>query len=254
MARCTPRSSWKWLPCLGLLLHWGAETRAQAATLTVKPELSLAWWQMDPHYNHLWATTCPKDPSWQPGEGRDEGWEVDYSARPTIRDAGRSDPRIPLFPRRRARPLCSLAVVGQITVDDTVTWKQARGQVVVRLDSLVTGHRIRDEYARRLVLTTGEYPTVSFTLDSLSNVQVGDTIRATAVGALELRGVKTALRVPVKGWREAGGLRVLAQFSLPAEDLTETYGMSKWALGLGVVLKRWKTLHLGVDLVLESPK
>ena len=48
---------------------------------------SLVWWQVDPHYNHLWSTTCPNDPSWQPGEGRDAGWQVNYKTRPVLRDA-----------------------------------------------------------------------------------------------------------------------------------------------------------------------
>ena len=52
---------------------------------TIDPKTSIAWWQMSPHLNHLWATTCPADPSWQPGEGRDEGWQVDYATRPVTR-------------------------------------------------------------------------------------------------------------------------------------------------------------------------
>ena len=34
---------------------------------TVDPKASLAWWQINPHLGHLWATTCPQEPSWKPG-------------------------------------------------------------------------------------------------------------------------------------------------------------------------------------------
>jgi hypothetical protein len=27
--------------------------------------------------------------------------------------------------------------------------------------------------------------------------------------------------------------------------------MSRWALGMGVVSRRWKTLHMGVDVILH---
>jgi hypothetical protein len=27
--------------------------------------------------------------------------------------------------------------------------------------------------------------------------------------------------------------------------------MSKWALGMGVVMKRWNTVHMGVDVILR---
>ena len=46
--------------------RWTADKRA-----------SLAWWQINPHLNHLWATTCPEEPSWRPGEGRSGGWVID---------------------------------------------------------------------------------------------------------------------------------------------------------------------------------
>src|SRR5882757_8516136 len=54
-----------------------ASADAQAETRwTVDPKASLAWWQVSPHLNHLWATTCPGEPSWRPGEGRSSGWNI----------------------------------------------------------------------------------------------------------------------------------------------------------------------------------
>jgi hypothetical protein len=36
-----------------------------------------------------------------------------------------------------------------------------------------------------------------------------------------------------------------------AQVLVSGYGMSRFALGMGVLFKRWKTLHMGVDLILR---
>lgn len=212
---------------------------------------SLAWWQVDPHYEHLWATTCPADPSWQAGEGRDAGLHVDYSARPTTVAAGRSDPRIPLFPRGPVHAVCRQAVRGEITVDDPGRWTRVRGTVVVLADSLVSGLSFRDAYARRAVLQTGRFPELRFTIDSLADVQPGDTIHATAVGVFIARGVHHATRVPLVAWPEHAGLRVQGQFSVPASALTEEFKMSRWALGMGVVSRRWNAVHMGVDVILR---
>jgi len=206
---------------------------------------------INPHYNHLWATTCPNDPSWQPGEGRDEGWEVDYSTRPVLRDADHNDPRVPLFPCKRVRPLCAQAVSGQLVVQDSLRSIGASATVAVMLDSLVTGYRLRDAYARRAVLETKQHPVFELKVDSLTGVRGTDTIQASVEGTLRLRGVTRPVRFPVVGWREAGGLRVQGQLSFPAHELVDTYGMSSWALGLGVALRRWRTVHVGADLLLR---
>ncbi|MEX2155726.1 MAG: hypothetical protein WD773_02670 [Gemmatimonadales bacterium] len=59
------------------------------------------------------------------------------------------------------------------------------------------------------------------------------------------------MRAPVLAWRDAAGLRVRAQFAVPARALTDQFGMSTWALGMGVAMKRWKTLNVGVDVILR---
>src|SRR5881392_309630 len=110
---------------------------------TVDPQSSLVWWQIDPHYNHLWATTCPADPSWQPGEGRDEGWQVDYATRPVTRDAGNSDPRVPLFPRRAVHPVCRPILRGEVLASEDGGWRGARGSFTIAADSFETGSRMR---------------------------------------------------------------------------------------------------------------
>lgn len=232
-------------------MAWGSVLAGQEAAQrwAVDPQTSLVWWQIDPHYNHLWSTTCPDDPSWQPGEGRDPQWHVDYKTRPVLRDAGISDPRVPLFPRIAVHPVCRQAVRGEVAAGDR--WQGAKGKIVVVPDSLESGLEMRDGYARDHVLDTGRYPTIEFSLDSLVGVQPGDTIRAIAVGTLSLHGATSPQRVPVVAWREAGGLRVQGRFAFDAQDLVGVYHMSAWALGLGVVMHRWKVVYLGLDLVLK---
>jgi hypothetical protein len=224
---------------------------AQSPRMRVEAKTSLAWWQMDPHYEHLWATTCPGDPSWQPGEGRDPGLFTDYTVRPKTVASDRSDSRVPLFPRYRVRPVCRQAVSGEVTIADVARLRGVRGVVTIVADSLTTGLTMRDAYERRAVFETSRYPEITIAIDSLTNVQAGDTIRAVALGQLTVRGIASPMQAPVVAIREDAGLRVRAQFSIPANALIDVYGMSKVALSMGVVMKRWKTLHMGVDLILR---
>ena len=224
---------------------------AQSRHMTIDTKTSLAWWQIDPHYEHLWSTTCPADPSWQPGEGRDPGQYTDYASRPKTVAAGRGETRIPLFPRYRVRPVCRQAVSGELTIDDTVHLRGVRGKVALLPDSLETGLTMRDSYERHAVFETSRYPLVTFAIDSLVDVQPGDTIRATAVGELTVHGVTAPVRAPVTATHDAAGFRVRTQFFMPASALIDVFQMSKWALMMGVTLKRWKTIHMGVDLILK---
>src|SRR5881628_844875 len=102
---------------------------------TVDRKASLAWWQVNPHFNQLWGTTCPAEPSWRPGEGRSAGWYTEEAmmARASKGFSNVSDTiHVPLYPRRRVRFVCSEAPQGQIVTPDTVRWRGARGQVVVQ--------------------------------------------------------------------------------------------------------------------------
>jgi len=240
-----------WVGIAALVLVGAQPAAAQGVRWQVDHQASLAWWQVDPHYEHLWATTCPADTSWQAGEGRDAGLYTNYATRPKTVAAGRSDKRIPLFPRFVVQPNCRNAIRGEITTPDTVRWRGVRGVVSVIADSLFTGLGYRDVYGRRAVLQTGTYPNITFTIDSLTEVQPGDTLRAIAVGTLELHGVQHATRAPVKAWNDPAGFRVLAQFSVPALALTEEFKMSRVALGMGVGMRRWNTVHMGIDVILR---
>jgi len=224
----------------------------QSVRYAVEPKASLAWWQIDPNFAHLWATTCPDDPSWQPGEGRSPGYYVDYYRVHKTPDSAHPEKRIPLYPRTRLRYVCSVAVLGQVDVSDTADWTVAGGQISVLADSLVTGLDMRDAFARRSIFETRRFPAVRFQIDSITDRQmINDTLRAVAVGTFELRGVRTQMKAPLRAWHEGGGLRVKADMQFPAKDLTGLYGMSQQAVGMGVTLGMWKTIHMGIDVLLN---
>ncbi|HEY0305550.1 MAG TPA: YceI family protein [Longimicrobiales bacterium] len=228
-----------------------ADANAQSAKYSAEPRASLAWWQVDPHFGHLWATTCPGDPTWQPGEGRSPQYYIDYIRRHDIKESGGKDPRIPLYPRKRVRYVCKPAVSAVVELKDTADLTSlANAQVSVIADSLFTGLDMRDAYAKRKVLETRTYPAIRFTVDSLANVQRGDTLKANAIGTFEVRGVRVPMTSPIKVWREPGGIRVQSHFFIPAKDLIDVYNVSALALGMGVRMMEWNELHMGVDLLL----
>ena len=224
---------------------------AQSVRYSAEPRASLAWWQVDPHFGHLWATTCPADPTWQPGEGRSPQYYIDYMRRSDIKESGGRDPRIPLYPRKRVRYVCKPAVAAVVELRDTADLSSlVSAQVSVLADSLFTGLDMRDAYAKRKVLDTKTYPAIRFSVDSLTAVTPGDTLKATAVGSFEVRGVRTPMASPIKVWREGGGIRVQSHFAIPAKDLIDVYNVSALALGMGVRMMEWNELHMGVDMLL----
>jgi len=223
----------------------------------VDAKSSLAWWQVDPHLNHLWATTCPQDPSWRPGEGRSAGWKID--APPdwnTHKDAAVSDTlHVPLYPRLTPRPLCSEAVAGTVvSAGDKV-----RGEVIIKADSLVTGESRRDKFARDAAFQTTSYPDIRFRIDSLVDTRrAGDTLRGRAVGVLSLRGHEQAFSATVVTYpdSEAGGTRVLARLRAPARQFVSDFwpdclAQRSCLFGLGVRMNLWQTFFMGVDLLLQ---
>jgi len=226
------------------------------AKLEIDPKTSISWWQVNPHLNHLWATTCPEEPSWLPGEGRSAGtgWSVD--ATDIKLPPGNSDAdtiHIPLFPRYKVRPVCTEAVHGEIIAPDTSTWVGAHGKIAVDAAALISGEKLRDGFARGTVLEADKYPQITFTIDSLLNIRHGgrDTVHANAVGSLFLHGTNQPLTVAIQEWHDAGGIRVRGRWYMTGNDLWSHYGISKMALGLGVGMGIWKQLWMGVDLVLR---
>ncbi len=199
---------------------------------------SEARWEISPRSNQLRATTCPESPTWRPSEGSDSP----RSAAAEFLSRG----------ARARHAVCTEAVSGGLSALDTMGWSGVQGTISVSVDRLVTGLSMRDEYARKTLFETARFPEVRFSIDSLVNVEPGDTLRAFAAGVFELRGVRQAMTVPVRAWRDGDGLRVEARFKIPARDLVERYGMSKHALGLAVNQGIWKAVEVGLDVYLQA--
>lgn len=245
------RSITRFLVSVGAALFISSAAYGQNARYSAEPRASLAWWQVDPHFGHLWATTCPDDPTWQPGEGRSPQYYIDYMRRQDIKESGISDKRVPLYPRKRIRYVCKPAVAAVAELRDTADLASlVNATVTVLADSLVTGLDMRDIYARRKVLETKQYPAIRFAVDSLTQITRGDTLNAVAVGSFEVHGVRVAMKSPVQVWREGGGIRVKSKFSIPASHLHDVFRMNPLALGMGVRMMEWNELHMGVDMLM----
>ncbi len=218
---------------------------------------SLAWWQVDPHMNHLWATTCPSEPTWKVGEGHSTGW----TSRAAVEAEGASFANVsdtihvPRYPRPRIRTLCEEAVRGWVDLPDTVGWRRAHGEIVVKADKIFTGERNRDEYAQNAIFGVHVYPDITFFIDSLVDMRrVGDTLKGTVVGRFKFRGKVHPVNATLESYAAAGGTRVLSKFRLPVMDLIKKYGVTRRSVGLGIGLNIWKTLFVGVDLLMRPDK
>ncbi len=237
-------------PLVGLGLVTAAAAAHAQARWTIDPKTSLAWWQMSPHLNHLWATTCPGDPSWRPGEGRSSGWNIDPKLKLPRTGYANVDDTVhtPLFPRRTVEPICVEAVRGEVVVADTVRWRGVLGAVAVRGDALVTGEAMRDVMMHQ-VMGTMSFPEVQFALDSLVGVtKQADTLFGRAVGILTIGGKPVPTTALVKAFPDAGGMRVLAKWHIPATDLHHLTPKLGY-LGLGINTRLWHTMFMGADIV-----
>lgn len=216
---------------------------------TVDPQSSLAWWQLSPHMNHLWATTCPLEPSWRPGDER----SASFFMHNMLRAASAIDTvNIPLYPRYAARDVCPNAVHGTVVAADTVSWRGVTGEVIVKSERLVTGSEQRDRFTRDGVLEAQQYPEIRFAIDSLVGLtRLADTLSGSVVGVFALHGVSQPMVAAVRIWPEDRGLRVLGKFRIDAHDMVKVYGLSKRSLGLGVGLNIWHHLYMGVDLLVR---
>lgn len=224
-------------------------TAASQARWVVDPKSSLAWWQMNPHMNHLWGTTCPGEPSWRAGEDRTAAaFMKDMLRAPSTLDTL----NVPLYPRYQARDVCAEAVRGEITAPDTLSWRGLHGVVVLDPTMLFSGHAQRDRYTREAVLETAKHGEIRFTIDSLIDmVRLADTLRGSVAGVFQLHGVQQPVVANLTIWPEAGGLRVMSKFSVTARSLVDVYGLSSHALGLGVGVRIWQHLFMGVDLLVR---
>ena len=236
---------------LGLLV---VASGASAQTRwVVDSKASLAWWQINPHLHHLWATTCPGEPSWRPGEGRSSGWAINPALELAESGYGLVDDtvHVPKYPRHRIHAgVCAEAVRGDVVATDTVHWRGVHGKVAVVAEALIMGESMRDVSMHR-VLQTGQHPEITFALDSFVGMtRRGDTLSGRAVGTLTIRGVAKPTTAAVRAFPDQGGMRVLAKWRIPATDLLELAPGLEY-IGLGVNTRLWKDFFMGTDLVLR---
>jgi polyisoprenoid-binding protein YceI len=144
-------------------------------------------------------------------------------------------------------------VRGEVITPDTVTWTGVRGAIVVKADLLITGQDQRDQYLREAILETQRHPEIRFAIDSVVNVtRVADTLSGSAVGVLSLHGADRPMTAVIRYWPEGGGLRVVGRIRMPARAMVQEFGLSSHALGLGVGVRIWQDLFLGVDLLIRA--
>ena len=247
--KCLARS----LPALWVLALLLQAAPASAQTRwTIDAKSSLAWWQLSPHLNHLWATTCPADPDWRPGESRSGGWSINPKLK--LSGTGYSNVEdtvhLPLFPRHEVNPICVEALRGEITVGDTAHWRGVHGTIYVLGDALITGEAMRDVAMHRL-LQTVQYPEIVFTLDSITNVtKNADTLVATAIGTMKIRDYMEPVTAVTKAFREGDGWRVLTRWGIPALHLEQLAPKLKY-MSLGIQAHVWKHFFMGADIILD---
>ena len=237
---------------IGVGVDSAAAQNSAGRTLKIDSQRSSVWWQIDPHFGHLWATSCPRDPSWQPGEGHSPGYYVNFANRPKIKTTKESESRVPLFPRKTVRAVCAQSVSGTISIANATSYTGVRGEVIIDPDSITMGADARDVFSRKYIYKTAVYSNVRFSIDSLSHATVsGDTVNAIAHGTFHFRDVPTQHAVEVTGVEDPTGFRVRGKFAFPAKDITDKYGVSPFVLGAGVGLKLWDTIYLGFDLIMQ---
>lgn len=232
---------------LALLLHAPASAQGR---WKVDAKTSIAWWQMSPTLNHLWATTCPGDPDWRPGEERSGGWTINPKLKlPSTGYSNTEDTiHVPLYPRHVVQPICVEAIRGEIAISDTAHWRGVHGSIFVQGDALITGESMRDVMMHQM-MQTAQYPEMKFTVDSLIDIaRTGDTLNAKAVGSFTIRDYTEPVTAVVKAFPDAGGMRVLAKWGVGAKDLDKMTPKLKY-LSLGVQANIWKHFFMGADII-----
>jgi len=239
---------------VGLLPLLTAAAHAQSRWV-IDRKVSLVWWQVSPHLNHLWATTCPNEPSWRPGDNRSPGWAI----RPDLKlpKGGNNNDddtvHVPLFPRDRPHPVCTEAVQGYLDLPDTVNWHGGKGEIKVLADALVTGEGMRD-MLMHASLETKSFPEITFTLDSLTGMtRKGNEIVGTAMGTINVRHMPKPVTASVRAFPDgSGGTRVLVKWWIDAHELSQTWTPRLKHLGLGAKTNLWHYFFMGGDLIFRA--
>jgi hypothetical protein len=135
---------------------------------------------------------------------------------------------------------------------DTAHWRGVHGAVAVQGAALITGQAMRDVLMHQILETT-QFPEIRFTLDSLVGLtKQADTLFGSAVGTLTVRGVQKPTTAAMKAFPNAGGMRVLAKWRVPAATLQLELVPKLKYVNLGVNTEVWKDFFMGVDLVFRS--
>jgi hypothetical protein len=246
-----PARSLPTLTILALLLQAAPAVASAQTRFKVDAKTSLAWWQMSPNMNHLWATTCPGDPDWRPGEQRSGGWTINPKLKlPSTGFSNTEDTvHVPLFPRQVVAPICVEAIRGHIEVADTVHWQGVHGMVAVQSDALISGEVMGDEMMHRVMQST-QYHEMIFTVDSLVDVEMNaDTIVGRAIGTMKIRDYTSPVTAYVQAFHDSAGLRVLAKWGVLASELGKMTPELKY-YSLAMQANLWKHFFMGVDLIL----
>lgn len=224
---------------------------AAQAHWKVDPKTSLVWWQMSPHLNHLWGTTCPEDRSWRPGENRSPGWRINPRLRlPESGFAAVDDTvNVPLFPRDEVEAVCAEQVAGEVNLPDTVTYRGATGSIRVKAEGLVSGQQMRDMLMHQ-VLEIQSFPEITFRLDSVVGLRKEtDALVGSALGLLTLRGVQEPIVASLRVFPDAAGMRVLARWRMTADTLSHKFIPKVRIFGLGSNTNIWHDFFMGADLI-----
>jgi hypothetical protein len=239
------------LTVLALVLGAAAAPASAQTKFKVDGKTSLAFWQMSPNFDHLWATTCPGDPDWRPGDSRTAGWTINPKLKlPSTSFADVEDTvHVPLFPRHVVAPVCVEAVRGEIDVADTVHWQGVHGLVAVQSAALISGSEMNDVLMHRLMGST-QHPEVIFTLDSLIDVKTnGDTVSGRAIGTIKIMTYVAPVNAVVEAFHDSAGMRVLTKWLVSISELDKmTPSLKYYAMGIQANL--WKHFMMGADLVL----
>lgn len=90
-------------------------------------------------------------------------------------------------------------VTGSITLDPK-NLSTLRGTISAKVATMKSGNATRDGHLQSAQwLDAGKYPTISFTINSVSNVKVsGNSATGTATGNFTLHGVTKSMSIPFK--------------------------------------------------------
>jgi hypothetical protein len=102
-------------------------------TWKVDPGRSRAWYLIQPHYGHLFASTCRYD--------YDQGSVNLKGSSPNGLHSG-PDPRKGLSPAGTGQ-LCANAILGEITAENPTTWLKARAAILWSSSTALWDRRLR---------------------------------------------------------------------------------------------------------------